>query len=246
MERDIIIFLIGVLAAFFGAIVGGGGLVSIPLLTLLGFPTQVAIATNKLGGIGLCFGGISKYWKEKKIDWKLAITLTIIGLPATYFGTLLLINIDKALLQRIVGIIILLVAPLIIFQKSIQGKIKAERSKKHTIFGHVIYFVISVYSGFFGGGTGVFARLIYIFFYKKEIIEAGATDLVPGLFSNILAVTIMAYVGYVNFMAAIVLLLGMVVGGYLGAHTAVKKGDEWVRVLFVLFILVTGLKLLFF
>ena len=46
-------FLIGVLASFIGAIVGGGGLLSIPFLMFIGLPPQTAIATNKFGSVGL-------------------------------------------------------------------------------------------------------------------------------------------------------------------------------------------------
>lgn len=241
-----LIFLTGVVAAFMGTIVGGGGLISIPLLTMLGLPPQVAIGTNKLGGIGMCLSGIYKYWKEKKINWRLAIILTVIGVPPSLLGTFILINVNKDLLSVIVGILVLLVAPVVLFQKQIQNRIEKEKTKKHTIIGHILYFLISIYSGFFGGGTGVFARLIYLFFYKVGIVEAGATDLVPGLFANIVSVIFMAVVGIVNYPAAIILFVGMLIGGYLGAHTSVKKGDEFVRILFVIFVIGVGIKLIFF
>lgn len=245
MLINLLIFLTGILAAFVGALVGGGGLISVPLLALFGLSPQIAIATNKIGGVGLCFGGISKYWKERKIDWRLAFLLTAISLPASYLGTKLLISIDKELLTKIVGFIVLAILPLVIFQKQIL-KFKKEQTKKHTLIGHVLYFLISIYSGFFGAGTGIFARLIFLFFYKKKQIEANATDLVPGLFSNILSIAVLAGAGYFNIQAAAVLFFGMIIGGYHGAHTAIKKGDEWVRIAFIILVVSMAIKLLVF
>ena len=59
-------FLIGAVASFIGSMVGGGGLLSIPFLVFVGLPPQVAIATNKMGAIGLILGAIPKFWKAKK------------------------------------------------------------------------------------------------------------------------------------------------------------------------------------
>jgi len=63
----LIIFIVSILAGFVGAAVGGGGLISIPLLLFLGIPPQVTLATNKFGGLGVSVGALYKFIKEKKI-----------------------------------------------------------------------------------------------------------------------------------------------------------------------------------
>lgn len=44
----LIIISLGFLAAFIDAVVGGGGLISIPALLAIGMPPAVALGTNKL------------------------------------------------------------------------------------------------------------------------------------------------------------------------------------------------------
>ena len=66
----IAIFFIGLGSNFIGAIAGGAGLISIPFLIFTGLPPHVAIATNKLGALGLNISVIPKFWKEKQIVWK--------------------------------------------------------------------------------------------------------------------------------------------------------------------------------
>jgi len=60
------ILLIGSASGFIGSMVGSGGLISIPLLIIFGLPAPVAIATDRMGTIGLSLGAVPKYWKAKK------------------------------------------------------------------------------------------------------------------------------------------------------------------------------------
>jgi len=240
-----LIFLVGLAASFIGALVGGGGLITIPFLTLLGMPPQLAIATNKLGGLGGCIGGLSKYWQAKKINWRFAIFLTLASLPASYLGNRLLIAVNTDALYKVIGIIILLILPLIIFQNKIQ-QFRTEVRKRHIVGGYFLYAVVSVYSGFFGAGTGIFSRFILMFLFKKGPIESNAVDLVPGFICNVLTVAILGLAGYFNPQAAGVLFVGMLIGGYFGAHAAIKSGDKLVRVFFVILAFVMSMKLLFF
>jgi uncharacterized membrane protein YfcA len=46
------VFLVGVAASVIGTMVGGGSLLSIPLLIFLGLPPQVAIATDRFAALG--------------------------------------------------------------------------------------------------------------------------------------------------------------------------------------------------
>lgn len=47
-----LVFLIGVVTGTVGALVGGGSLLSIPMLIVFGLPPQVAIATDRFAGLG--------------------------------------------------------------------------------------------------------------------------------------------------------------------------------------------------
>ena len=60
-----ILAIIGVIAGFIDAIVGGGGLLSIPALLAMGIPPHLALGTNKLAA---CFGSTTSsytYYKQQ-------------------------------------------------------------------------------------------------------------------------------------------------------------------------------------
>lgn len=241
----IFVLVTGATAAFVGALVGGGGLISIPALMFIGISPQAAIATNRLSSFGLSFGAIAKYWKENKINWRRAFLLTLISLPGTYIGTKILIEIDKNLLSKLAGVIILIMLPLIFINKKI-SHLEEEIPKTHKIAGGISYFFVSIYGGFFGAGTGTLARYVLMLLLKMKAVESNATDIVVGCLSSILGLALLLNTGYINWTLGLVMFVGMLIGGWLGAHVAVKKGDEWVKIAFVGITLVMGVKLLFF
>ncbi|MCA9460331.1 MAG: sulfite exporter TauE/SafE family protein, partial [Nanoarchaeota archaeon] len=167
MTQIILTFIIGVLASFIGAIVGSGGLISIPFLMFLGLPPQIAIATNKFGAVGLSIGSITKFKKEKKIIWKYILPFSILAIIGGIIGAKLLINIDEDYLSKIVGLILLILLPFIFLKKDLGIKNK-KPSKQMKIIGSIIYFLLMIFGGFFGGGAGalIITTLIYFFGFK--------------------------------------------------------------------------------
>ena len=75
---------VSVLSGMAGA---GGALVFAPYLLLIGLPPTHALATQKLIGIGVGVGSISKFYSKGKIDWKWVIRLLPIGVIAAVVGS---------------------------------------------------------------------------------------------------------------------------------------------------------------
>ncbi len=237
-------FFIGMLASFIGTMVGSGGLISIAFLIFLGLPPQMAIATDRLGTLGQITSAFLKYKKAKKIVWKYVPTLIILSLAGALIGSKLLLNIENHLLEKIVGVLLIIMIPIILAKKELGTK-QRTHSKKRMIVGFGLYFLISILSGLIGtGGTLIFYTLMT--FLGLTIIQASATDLIPWGTLAISSTIIFAMNGLINYPLAIALMLGMSLGAYLGANTALKKGNHWVKRLFVVIVVISGVKLLLF
>ncbi|MCK4927788.1 MAG: sulfite exporter TauE/SafE family protein [Candidatus Aenigmarchaeota archaeon] len=238
-------FLIGVFASFIGAIAGGGGLISIPFLIFLGLPPQAAIATNKLGGAGLSLGAAAKFWKEKKIIWKAVMPLCLIGIIGAYLGANILLNIDPAILSKMIGFMLLILLPLTLLKKDIGLKRKDTRPVDKGM-GYVLFFFLMIFGGFFGGGAGTLMFYILMYFFGFTIIQSNATSIIPWFVMSITSLIIFIINGLVVYQVGISLFAGMLVGGYLGAQTAIKKGNRWVKIIFLAVVFVSAVKILFF
>ncbi len=238
------VFLIGVAASIIGSMVGGGGLLSIPFLIFLGLPPQVAIATDRFGSLGTLTTLIT-FWKAKKIVWKYVPIFAFLSLIGSLIGANILLNIDPNILQYIVGILLLILLPVIFFKRDIGVERRSINTTKMVI-GCVLYLLIQILTGFFGGGTGTMIFYTLMLCFGLTIIEANATQTIPVFILYISSLIIFAMNGIIDYRIGIVLMAGMATGGYIGAHIALKKGNAWVKHLFFVLVIVMGVKLLLF
>jgi len=239
------VFFIGVFASFYGSMVGSGGLLNIPFLIFFGLPPQVAIASNKCLGVGLNIGAFAKFVKTRNVRWEYVLSFTLIGIASALIGANLLIAIDKDLLLKVVGIFILLMIPLILVNKNFGIKTDVPTTLRK-VFGFIIYFFCMVWGSFFGGGGGTLVFMTQIHFFKFTLLEASATNKIPWFVMSVITVIIFALAGYVNWLYSTVLFGGGIIGGQLGASFALKKGNTWLKHIFVIVIFASGVKLLFF
>ncbi|MFA6099051.1 MAG: sulfite exporter TauE/SafE family protein [Patescibacteria group bacterium] len=242
MIDKIIILVIGIASGFVGAIAGGGGLISIPFLLFLGIPPQITLATNKFGGLGLSFGALYKFIKEKKIIWRYAILLSCSGILGSIIGSRILLTIHTAPLQKMIGVLLIILIPTIFFKKSF-GIEERHASRQRKILGCFMYFLISIIASFFGG-LGAISMSIIVFFFGLTMLKANATELFSYSIFSLTSVIIFSFNRLIDYEIGIILFLGMLIGGYFGAHTAIKRGDKWVKIFFSIVIIISAVKIL--
>lgn len=240
-----LILLAGIAAGFFDSVIGAGGLISVPSLIFLGFPAHVAIATDRLGSIGQTLTAFLKFWKAKKIFWKYVPFLSIISMVSSIIGANILLSVDATILPKTVGLLLLVLLPMIFLQQNVGVK-RTKRTKSRIAFGLILYFFIMIFGGFFGQGTGPLIFYTLTYFLGFTMLEVLGTGLIPWFVLSLSSSVIFALNGIIDYQAGIVLFIGMAIGGYLGAHVALKKGNLWVKRLFILFVIISGMKLLFF
>lgn len=109
-----LIILIGVAPAFFGATVGGSGLISIPALVLVGLTPHQAVATDQLGLAGQTCAAWTKLHRARAIDYRLGVPVAMLTACGSFIGASILIAVPAAAVQRALGVMILLVAAVLV------------------------------------------------------------------------------------------------------------------------------------
>ncbi|HVX48042.1 MAG TPA: sulfite exporter TauE/SafE family protein [Candidatus Saccharimonadales bacterium] len=245
ITQTIIAAIAGVAAGFIGAVTGGGGLLSIPVLLFLGLPVDVAIGTNRFSAFGLIAAAVPEYYRAKKIRWGVAFKLVPLAMLGGLIGSKALVHINTDTLSVIVGVLLLLMIP-VVFMNHNKGMKNVKTGERKTLAGYSLFFLIMIYGGFFGGGAAMFAIYTLIYFLGFTYIQANATDFIAWSFLSAVALAVFLFSGLVNFQLGIPLMIGMYIGGALGARVALEKGNAWVRVLFILVLTASAVKLLFF
>lgn len=116
----LILIIIGIITGIMAGMLGiGGAIIMIPALVfLLGISQQAAQGTSlavMLPPIGII--AAYNYYKAGQVNIKFAIVLALFFLVGSYFGSKLALNLPQALLKKIFGILLLLVAAKMLLSK---------------------------------------------------------------------------------------------------------------------------------
>lgn len=211
----------------------------------MGLSPSTAIATTRLNVI---FGGLSsiyKYSKEGIIEWKRTLRFVPLAILGGILGSVILLQVDEQILEKAVGILLLLLVPVLALSKNF-GLASIQKSKTHHRIGLLVLILVMTYNAFFGGGGGTFLVYTLIFFYGMSVIQANANGIFLGFFTAITSMIVFLPAGSVNFSYGVPMMTGAMIGSYLGAHTAVKKGNKFVRWVFLVIVITSSVKLVFF
>lgn len=232
--------LAGLTAGWIDAVVGGGGLIQLPAL-LVGFPGASPVqilATNKLGSIcGTTTSSIT-YFRRVRPDLSTALPMAGAAFVGALGGAFIGSIIPKAAFNPIILVVLLGVGAYTL-AKPAMGRVSELRfsGRTHHLVAGVIGFCIGVYDGALGPGTGSFMVFALVGLLGYGFLQASAKAKIANLATNFAALCVFIPMGAVMWEVGLVMGAANVLGGYLGARTAVARGSGFVRAVFVILVL---------
>ncbi|GAB3112014.1 TSUP family transporter [Janibacter alkaliphilus] len=230
------LLLAGLVAGWVDAVVGGGGLVQLPAL-LLGFPgasPAQLLATNKLGSIvGTATSSIT-YYRRVRPDLRTALPMAALALGGAALGAVVALHIPKSAFNPIILGLLVVVGAYTLLKPDL-GSVTALRftGRRHTGAAMLTGFTIGVYDGALGPGTGSFLVFALVGLMGYAFLEASAKAKITNFATNLGALLVFVPGGHVMWAAGLTLASANLVGGYVGARTAVHLGSGFVRGVFV-------------
>ena len=120
------------------------------------------------------------------------------------------------------------------------------RNTRGYAWGGVGLFLIGALNGSLTSGTGLFVTVWLIRWFGLDYKRAVAYTLVlVGVFWNGTGAVTLGLLTEIHWLWLPSLLLGSLLGGYLGAHLAIRKGNRWIKRAFETITVVVGIKLMF-
>lgn len=223
-------------AGFVDAVVGGGGLVQLPAL-LLGLPgaspVQV-LATNKIASV--CGTAVSSltYYRRIGPDPRTFLPLMALALGGAFGGALLASRIPREAFEPIVLVALVTVGGYVVLRPQL-GERTALRfaGHRHLAAAMGVGFVIGFYDGILGPGTGSFFVFALVGLLGYDFLQASAKAKLANFATNLGALLLFVPSGAVLWDVGLMMGACNLVGGYLGARTAVARGARFVRVFFI-------------
>jgi uncharacterized membrane protein YfcA len=246
VAEQLLIFFISLIANLFSALSGGGaGLIQLPALIFLGLPFGLALATHKVATIALGIGATARHLKDNRFERDFALVMLIAGLPGVIFGASFILQVPDQIATFSLGLLTMGLGIYSFFSPDLGQTYRVKnRHIKGYIIGGFILFIIGILNGSLTSGTGLFVTLWLIRWFGFDYKLAVAYTLVfVGLFWNSAGAITLGFLGDIHWLWLPALLLGSVIGGYVGAHISIVKGNRVIKRSFEVVTLLIGLKL---
>ncbi len=243
----LLLFVISLLANLFSAFSGGGaGLIQLPALIFLGLPFGVALATHKVASVALGIGATLRHLRENSLERRFVLFILVTGLPGVVLGASLILGIDDRLAEIALGLLTLGLGLYSLSRRELgQTWAPRHRDRRGYLLGGLGLFGIGVLNGSLTSGTGLFVTLWLVRWFGLDYKGAVAYTLVlVGLFWNGTGALTLGLLGSIHWPWLPVLIAGSLLGGYLGAHLAIAKGNRLIKRGFEAVTLLVGIKLI--
>lgn len=245
--EQVLLFFISLIANGLSAMAGGGaGLLQFPALLFLGLSFPVALATHKVASVALGVGATFRHLREKRLSWKFAAHILLFGLPGVVLGALMILSVPDDLAKKALGMLTIGLGLYSWFKPELGLHAKPQTFLIwQWLIGGLVLFLIGILNGSITSGTGLFVTLWLVRWYGLDYQRAVAYTLIlVGMIWNGMGAITLATQSPVKWEWVIALVIGALIGGYLGAHLSIAKGSQLVKRCFETVTVLVGLSLL--
>lgn len=252
----LILVLGAVLAGGVDAVIGGGGLVLIPLILACapGLPAQVALGTNKFTAVfGTASAGL-RMVRTVRIDWRAVRLCAPLAGLCSAGGALMASAVSSDVLRPVVVVLMLAAGAFVALRPSFGRDTGATGtsgvdatpgpSRRRLALGLGLIALIGAYDGFFGPGTGMFLVIVFTALMSRTLIQSLAMTKLVNTATNIGGLVVFAAGGHVLWLLGIVLAVFNVLGAQVGAKIVLDRGTGFVRIALLVLIVVMSAKLI--
>lgn len=234
------------LAGLIDSIAGGGGLISLPAFMIAGVPPHMALGTNKLSSTMGTTVSTIRYGRNGFIRGKLAVTASASALIGSPIGANLSLLVSEKVIRNMMIVILPIVAYYVLRNKNMgEGEdIDTLPESQVLVIAVIAAFVIGIYDGFYGPGTGTFLILILTGVAKMGIKKASGLTKVINLSSNIAALVTFVINGKVMYSLGFAAAAFCIMGHYLGSGMVVHNGQKIVRPIVLVVLAILFLKII--
>ena len=234
-------------AGWVDAVTGGGGLIQLPslLIAMPNGPPADALGTNKLSSIIGTSAAAATYLRNTRIDLRTALPMAVAAFIGAGLGALLASHIPAASFRPII-LVMLVGVWLWTWLKPAMGTVEQlrwEGQRRHYGVAVIAGLGIGFYDGLIGPGTGSFLLIVLVAGLGLSFLKASATAKIVNVGTNIAALIIFGFTGSVLWLLGLLMGACNLVGAVLGARTAIAKGSEFVRRVFLVVVALLILRL---
>jgi uncharacterized membrane protein YfcA len=221
--------LAGLIGGAMNALAGGGTFATMPALIALGLPSPIANATSN---VALLPGAATSAWTYRRdlerieaLSVRALVGLTLVG---GTIGSLLLVATPTRVFDQIIPWLLLFAAVVLIVGRRASDTLRARVTIGLPTFV-VVQLLLAIYGGYFGGGVGLMMTATYGLIAGLPPHRLAAARTLQLAVANAAASVVFVALGRVAWGAALPMIAGAAVGGWLGARLGNRLPPAAVR-----------------
>jgi len=234
----------GLFAGFVNTLAGSGSLITLPLLMFLGLPANVANGTNRIGVFVQSLVSSTSFKKQKLFTVKEGLRMSLPALAGALLGSLIAVRINEHIMELLIGGLLIIMFFIILYKPEQWVRDHAlSATMRRRWWVPVIFFLIGIYGGFIQAGVGFFLLGGLVLGAGLGLTKANAHKVFIVAVMTTIALVVFIASDQIHYLYGIVLAAGQGVGAWLGSRVAVSWGPRVVRVILLVAIMASALKL---
>ncbi|GJD74687.1 sulfite exporter TauE/SafE family protein [Methylobacterium goesingense] len=220
----------GVAGGVINAVAGGATLITFPVMLQVGLPPVIANASNAVAVMpGHLIAALADPGRWPPLNARLA-WLAAASLFGGMSGALLLLWLPESLFTGPVPILIAFATLLFAFAPTIQAR-QTKRGPRPiaALSGPAMIGVASIYGGFFGAGLGVILTALLSISVSRDIRTVKVLKNLIATIVSVASTTVFITQGAISWPETFIMLLGALMGGFMGGCLIRFLPAEWVR-----------------
>jgi uncharacterized membrane protein YfcA len=224
-----------VVAGAINSVAGGGSLISFPSLVAFGQPAILANATNTAALWPGTLSSAVAYRRDTLFHRDLLLTLLVPSMVGGLLGAVVLVITPPRLFDEVVPFLVLFATLLFALRDVIgrwTGATEDGEERVTTggrIWGFLFQLFVATYGGYFGAGIGILMLGSLSVMGLRDIHRMNGLKTVLGTLINVIAFVFFALKGLVVWRLAALMAVGAIAGGWIGARTARRVNQRWLR-----------------
>jgi uncharacterized membrane protein YfcA len=234
----------GLFAGFVNTLAGSGSLITLPLLMFLGLPANVANGTNRIGVLVQSVVSSISFRKQKLYTVDEGLWMSVPAIAGALLGSLIAVKINERIMELLIGGLLIFMFFVILYKPEQWVRDHARSvTLRHRFWVPVIFFFIGIYGGFIQAGVGFFLLAALVLGAGLGLTRANAHKVLIVAAMTTIALVVFIISDQVYYLYGIILAVGQGVGAWLGSKVAVSWGPRVVRVILLVAIMASAIKL---
>jgi uncharacterized membrane protein YfcA len=237
---------LGFSISIISASVGGTALIMVPLLVTLGIEPRVAIGTNKIAILFLSLAATMSLSRRVALPpVRVVLPLALPVVIGNLAGAMVVVRAPAGLTRLVVGAAAIVVAVVISLKRNMGLEERlADYSGREVAAAVIVLLPLSVYGGFFTGGYATLMTYTLVLTLGYSFLQGAAAMRLLSVFGAAAASIIFAKEGVIDYTLGAFLGTAYFAGAMIGARLAVRKGNRWLKTLFLIAVVLLALRIL--